>query len=91
MYWGYMSFEDGTEVTYSETREDGTVGVWVETPVEGGFNSAHCWLPGFRWDVVRSYSAEAMEWIDTLIKNNAIIILDMSEEKTFPPSRSNEA
>ena len=32
-YKSYMSFPDGTEVTYSRLRDDGSVGVYIEAPV----------------------------------------------------------
>ena len=34
MFWSYVQLDDGTQVAYSETREDGTVRVAVERPVD---------------------------------------------------------
>ena len=51
MYSSYVSFpEDGTEVSYSETHDDGFVEVWVETPSANGLKTAHCLIPAFYWD-----------------------------------------
>lgn len=87
MYWGYMTLADDTEVTFSETKSDGTVGVWIETPIDGDFKSAHCTLPSFDWDSVRGYETEELEWLDEYLKNNSPLILEMSREKTFSGSR----
>lgn len=87
MYWGYMTFNDETEVTYSETGEDGTCGVWVETPVDGGFKSAHCILPSFKWDSVDGFDDEEVSALDAYMKRNASLIMEMSEEKTAEAER----
>lgn len=34
MFWCYVQLDDGTEFAYLETREDGTVRVAVERPIE---------------------------------------------------------
>lgn len=81
MYWSYMSFPDDTEVTFSETHDDGTVGVWIETPIDGGFKSAHCIIPSFRWDEIDGYGADEMKRLDRYVRNNAHIIAEMSLEK----------
>lgn len=87
MYWGYMTFNDDTEVTYSETKDDGTVGVWVETPVEDGFKSAHCTIPTFAWDSVDGFAPEEMDKLDAYVRRNAPLIMEMSAEKTFTGAR----
>lgn len=81
MYWSYMSFPDGTEVTFSEVYDDGTVGVWIGTPIVGGFKSAHCIIPALRWDVIDGYSADEMSGLDRYVRNNAHVIVQMSLEK----------
>lgn len=45
IFWSYVQLDDGTQVAYSETREDGTVRVAVERPVDFGFDHAECFLP----------------------------------------------
>ena len=59
MFYGYVKLEDETQFTYSELRDDHTVLVCVERPVDMGFDSAECLLPAFiergNWD--RPHSA----------------------------------
>ena len=38
MLWSYVQLDDGTQFAYSETRDDGTVRVAVERPVDLGFD-----------------------------------------------------
>ena len=44
MLWSYVQLDDGTQFAYSETRDDGTVRVAVERPVDFGFDHAECFL-----------------------------------------------
>lgn len=88
MYWSYMSFPDDTEVTFSETHDDGTVGVWIETPIEGGFKSAHCIIPAFRWDTIDGYTADEKSRLDRYVRNNAHIIIRKSLEREEAASRA---
>lgn len=37
MMYPYMTFNDDTEVTHSQMQDNGTVKVYIETPIEGGF------------------------------------------------------
>lgn len=36
MFWSYVQLDDDTHFAYSESREDGTVRVVVERPVDFG-------------------------------------------------------
>ena len=45
MLWSYVQLDDGTQFAYSETREDGTVRVAVERPVDLCSDHAECFLP----------------------------------------------
>lgn len=40
MLWSYVQLDDGTQFAYSETRDDGTVRVAVERPVDLGIDHA---------------------------------------------------
>ncbi len=43
MLWSYVQLDDGTQFAYSETRDDGTVRVAVERPVDLGSDHAE-WI-----------------------------------------------
>jgi len=54
-----MTLNDQTEIVHSEIlKKDGveTVKVCIETPVEGGFHSAVCYLPSYSWENIQGFS-----------------------------------
>ena len=53
MLYPFMTLNDGTEIVHSETIETAgkeKVEVRIEKPVYGGFHSATCWLPEYKWE-----------------------------------------
>ena len=51
MMYPFMTLNDDTEITHSEMKPDGKVKVYIETPDNfGGFHSATCWLPEYKWE-----------------------------------------
>ena len=80
MMYPYMTLNDDTEITHSEMKADGRVRVYIETPDEkDGFHDATCWLPEYEW-TVHGYSDEEMEFFEQLVKNNAHLMLEFSQE-----------
>ena len=76
----YLTLSDDTEITHSEMKEDGSVKVYIETPDnQGGFRSAVCWLPQYRWENVKGYSDTEMAFFRELIRKNAHLILEFSQ------------
>ena len=81
MMYPFMTLNDDTEITHSEMKPDGRVKVHIETPKdEGGFCDATCWLPDFHWEDINGYTAEEMRRWDKLIRNNAHLIVEFSQE-----------
>ena len=81
MMYPYLTLNDDTEITHSEMRTDGSVKVYIETPDNhGGFHSAVCWLPQYRWENVKGYTTEEMSFFQELIRNNAHLILEFSQD-----------
>lgn len=84
MMYPYMTLNDDTEITHSEMTEDGRVKVYIETPDENdGFHNATCWLPEYRWENIFGYSEEELEYFKKLVKNNAHLIIEFSQEGGF--------
>ncbi len=82
MFYGYVKLEDETQFTYSELRDDHTVLVCVERPVDMGFDSAECLLPAFRWNNVKGFSEADLAWLDAFVRNNAPLIMRFAREKS---------
>ena len=81
MMYPYMTLDDDTEITHSEMKSDGSVKVYIETPDDnGGFHSAVCWLPQYKWEDVKGYSEADMTNLQELIRNNAHLILEFSQD-----------
>lgn len=81
MMYPYMTLNDNTEITHSEMKEDGNVKVYIETPDEsGGFHSAVCWLPNYKWEDIKGYTEAEMTFYRELIRDNAHLILEFSQD-----------
>lgn len=81
MMYPFMTLNDDTEITHSEMKEDGNVKVYIETPDEkDGFHSAVCWLPQYKWENIKGYSDAEMSFFKQLVRNNAHVILEFSQE-----------
>ena len=79
-----MTLNDDTEITHSEMKPDGRVKVYFETPDDnGGFRNATCYLPDYTWENVSGYSALEMEYFKHLLRNNAHLIIEFSQEGGF--------
>ena len=44
MMYPYLTLDDETEITHSQTLDDGRVKVYIETPVDDGFHNATCYV-----------------------------------------------
>ena len=85
MLYPFMTLNDGTEIVHSETLEVSgkeTVEVRIEKPVYGGFNSAVCWLPEYRWESITGFSSEDIDNFQELLESISHIILQLSYLKT---------
>ena len=81
MMYPYLTLNDDTEITHSEMKENGSVKVYIETPDEnGGFHSAVCWLPQYRWEKIQGYTEKEISAFQELLSNNAHLILEFSRE-----------
>ena len=81
MMYPYLTLNDDTEITHSEMKDDGSVKVYLETPDDrGGFHSAVCWLPEYRWEEIKGYSETEVEYFQELIRNNAHLIIEFSQD-----------
>ena len=80
MMYGYMTLEDNTEIVHSEMKPDGTVKVYIEKPVYGGFHHAICWLPVYKWENIEGFSDEDMICLNRIVENNAHLIMEFSQK-----------
>ena len=83
MMYGYLTMADGTGVAHSDMREDGTVKVYFEKPVIGGFHHATCYLPSYRWEENSGFSDADIQRFSQFLRNNAHLIIEFSQEGGF--------
>lgn len=67
MMYGYMTLPDDTGIAHSEMKPDGSVKVYLEKPVEGGFYSATCYLPVYRWEGIVGFSENEIQKLDKIL------------------------
>lgn len=79
MMWSYVKFNDETQIAYSDIREDYTVRIAIERPVDGGFDSATCLMPAYAWSNVEGFSEEELSWFEGFLRNNAPLIFELAE------------
>jgi len=75
MLYPYMTLEDDTEIVHSDMDDSGRVRVCIERPVDGGFLSATCELPGYRWSDVKGFTDEDIRNFTGIIESGAHLIL----------------
>lgn len=83
MLYPFMTLNDGTEIVHSETIETAgkeKVEVRIEKPVYGGFHSATCCLPEYKWENIDGFSPEDIQYFQELLESVAHIILQLARE-----------
>ena len=78
-----MTLNDNTEIVHSEIRMiDGKeiVKVYIERPVENGFDSAECYLPSYEWKDIVGFSDTEIKYFQEILESTAHIIIDLARE-----------
>lgn len=86
MLYPFMTLDDQTEIVHSEAymeNEQECVKVCIEKPVYGGFHSAQCVLPGYRWENVEGFSETEIAGFQELLESLSHIIIQLSREGDF--------
>lgn len=85
MRWPYATFQDGTELEFSETDDGGRVGVWATNGARQ--RSAHFVLSGgpdqdVMCDFSDGYADGKLRDVAAFVAVNAPLILEMSRRET---------
>lgn len=83
MMYPFMTLDDETEIVHSELKEDGTIKVYIEKPVYGGFHSAECYLPNYEWKNIRGFNNHEMKYYTEFIESIAHIIFELAQDGGF--------
>lgn len=83
MMYPFMQLDDNTEVVHSELRTNAAgeyVRVYFEKPVEGGFQSASCYLPQYRWEDIEGFTDEDIHHYQDFLETTAHLILRFAKQ-----------
>lgn len=81
MMYNYIKLADDTQIAHSGILADQTVQVSVERPVDGGFDSATCFLPRCQWQSVEGFTAAELASLTEIVKSNAPLIYRLAREE----------
>jgi hypothetical protein len=84
----FLKLDDNTEIVHSEFLDDGTVKVYVEKPVDGGFNSAYCFLPQYQWREIDGFTEDEIGKYQEIIESAAHLIIVFAQEGGFENATS---
>lgn len=88
MMFGYMTMADETGIAHSEMKADGSVKVYFEKPIEGGFQHATCYLPSYRWEEIKGFTDQEVHELERVLQNNAHLIWQSAQEGGFEKNSS---
>ena len=86
MLYPFLTLNDNTEIVHSGIlQKDGQdqVEVRIEKPVYGGFHSATCWLPDYKWENIDGFSEEELIYFQDYLASVAHIIMQLAREGGF--------
>ena len=80
MMYPYLTLDEDTVIVHSDMDENGRVKVYIEKPDDkDGFHHAVCMLPDYEWKEINGFSQAEINAYQTLIENNAHMILELSQ------------
>jgi len=83
MMYPFIQLNDNTEIVHSEILENDKVRVYVEKPIEGGFNSAICYLPEYKWVDIVGFADDEINRYHKIIESTAHLIIKFAGEGGF--------
>ena len=79
MLYPFMTLPDETEIVHSEIliiNDKENVKVYIERPIDGGFASATCWLPEYKWENINGFSTEDIDYFSEIIHSGAHLLFE---------------
>lgn len=83
MMYPFMTLDDKTNVVHSEMKNDGSVKVYIEKPIQLGFKSVECYLPNYEWKNNDGFTDEELDFFNEFIHSVAHIIIELAQEGGF--------
>ncbi|MCD7814662.1 MAG: hypothetical protein LUH20_11580 [Lachnospiraceae bacterium] len=89
MLYPFMTLNDNTEIVHSEMLEDKTVKVCIEKPVYGGFHSAVCYLPAYKWEKIDGFSTQEIDYFQSFLESVSHVIMELARDGGFEGGMDN--
>lgn len=83
MMYPFLQLNDQTEIVHSQMLDDGSVKVYIEKPIDGGFQSAVCFLPEYKWQEINGFEKTDIQNFQDLLESVAHLIIQFSREGGF--------
>ena len=83
MMYPFIKLEDDTEIVHSELLENEQVKVYIEKPVLGGFHSAICFLPEYRWAEINGFRDKDIDNYHEILESTAHLIIRFAQDGGF--------
>jgi len=83
LMYPFLQLNDQTEIVHSHMLDDGSVKVYIEKPIDGGFQSAVCFLPEYRWQEINGFENTDIQSFQSLLESVAHLIIQFSQEGGF--------
>ena len=83
MMYPFIQLDDNTEIVHSEMLDNDMVRVYIEKPIEGGFKSATCYLPEYRWEDIVGFSDLDIKKYHEILESTAHLIISFARQGGF--------
>jgi len=83
MMYPFIQLEDNTEIVHSEIMVGEKVKVYIEKPVEGGFKSAACYLPEYKWEEITGFTDDEIDKYQKIVESTAHLIIRFAGDGGF--------
>lgn len=83
MMYPFIQLEDNTEIVHSEILDGDKVKIYIERPIEGGFQSATCFLPEYKWEDICGFDNADIEKFQEIIESTSHLIIRFAKEGGF--------
>lgn len=88
MMYPFLQLDDQTEIVHSDMMSDGSVKVYIEKPVDGGFHSATCFLPRYEWKDIDGFTDADITRYQKIVESVAHLIIQFSQGGGFENAAS---
>jgi len=83
MMYPFLQLDDEVEIVHSNiihTTSGERVRIYIEKPVQGGFNCAECFLPEYTWENIVGFSKDDIDRFQEIIESTSHLIFRFARQ-----------